>query len=155
MSHRKPAGRRQNRERSAGARVIAPLLGRAVSGPPPAASRSWSAETRAAWARYWASPVARATDLVDEPAVRRLFELLDERGKAWKRYLQQPESVGSTGQLVVSPWAAFALQLDDRIARLERAFGITPSARAALGIAIGEVRRTLDDLAREAAEHVE
>ena len=126
---------------------------RPVNVPTPEAG--WLARTRTAWTAFWRDGIAQLVTPVDGEAARRLFGLYDARQRFWAVFLKAPYSRGSTGQQVLNPAGAFALQLDARIERLERAFGITPAARLQLGVTLGEAKRSLDDLAREAAEGVE
>lgn len=119
----------------------------AVPGPEP----GWSVATRTAWRTYWRDGLAQLTTPVDGVAVRRLFALYDARERLWQLFLRHPLATGSKGQEVMHPAGAFALAIDARVERMERAFGVTPKARAALGITFAEARASLEDLAREAA----
>jgi phage terminase small subunit len=99
--------------------------------------------------------VAQLAEPVDEVFARRLFGMIDARDKLWRIAIEEPLTAGSKRQKRANPTFAMALALDDRIERLGKSFGITPAARAALGISFAEARRSLEDLARDSAEGVE
>lgn len=154
MSHKKPPERRQHHGK-AGPVAVVRTHGKPARPPAPLArGRGWLATTSRAWDAFLASGPAQLTLPVDELALQRLFALYDARTRVWSRFLRRPTAAGSAGQDVVNPMGAFALQLDTRIAQAEKAFGITPKARAALGITFAEATRSLEDLAREAAHRV-
>jgi len=122
-----------------------------VPGPP----RSLLAVTRKSWEAFWTSEVAAAVDASsDMPAIVRLFTLLDERERALRIYRRARLVSGSQGQPVLSPAFKAIAVLDSEIRQLEDRFGLTPRARAALGISIGQARLTLDELNRVAVEAV-
>jgi len=149
VSRKKPPERRQRhgeRPRLTVMRAVRPVS--RSNDPEP----GWLPATRRAFATFWQQEIAQLAQPVDGLAVRRLFALYDGRERAWRLFLKSPYIRGSTGQQVLNPMGAFALQLDARIAPIERAFGITPKARLQLGITFGEARRSLEDLAREAHE---
>lgn len=155
MSHKKPPERRQRHGETPSLAVIRADRppSRLVTVPPP--ESGWLAGTRTAWATFWRNGIAQLAEPVDDVALRRLFALYDARERTWKLFLKEPFTKGSKGQRVVNPMGTFALALDARIEHMERAFGITPKARAALGITFAEAKKSLADLAREAAEGVE
>lgn len=121
----------------------------------PEPAKGWAAETVRAWGVFWRDGLAQLATPVDATAARRLFGMYDARAKLWRLALREPFAAGSTGQKRAHPAWALVFALDDRIARAERAFGITPAARAALGISFAEAKRSLADLARESADGVE
>ncbi|MDQ3380557.1 MAG: hypothetical protein M3546_09575 [Actinomycetota bacterium] len=115
--------------------------------------RGLLAATRQAWEGFWASEVATAVDASsDMPAIVRLFTLLDERERALRIYRRARLVSGSQGQPVLSPAFKAIAVLDSEIRQLEDRFGLTPRARAALGLTIGQARLTLDELNRTAIE---
>lgn len=80
------------------------------------------------WSAYFASPVAAALDTVDLPALERLFKLyaaLDTIDPANDK--DDAEHFAKLARLV---------------APLETALGVTPAARARLGIKLAELKRT-------------
>jgi phage terminase small subunit len=107
--------------------------------------------TGARWATFWTSPVAAAADPVtDLPAVERLFRAYDEVERAGRAFRKQRIVPGSTGQPTLNPLGRYIAQLTSEITALEDRLGLTPKARLALGIQMGEARRTLDDLIAQA-----
>ena len=138
----KAAERRQRRNRPAGQLVA---LGERPAHLP--APRCLLAATRQAWEGFWGSEVAAAVDASsDMPAIVRLFTLLDERERALRIYRRARLVSGSQGQPVLSPAFKAIAVLDSEIRQLEDRFGLTPRARAALGLTIGQARITLDQL---------
>lgn len=109
---------------------------------------------RAAWTTYWKSDVAQVAEDVDLPAVRRLFELYDQRDRAFEIVRSAGLVVkGSVGQVRTNPLIGAIAQLEPIILRLENELGLTPHSRARLGIAVGEEAMTaekLNEMARNA-----
>ena len=144
----KPPERRQRRNARWGAQLVRSAQVEAV----PEAPRDLLRVTRELWKSYWASAVAevveRATDL---PAIRRLFTLHDERERAYRAYRKDRLVEGSKGQPVVNPIARQMSSMDAEIRQLEDRLGLTPKARAQLGVTFGKAQRSLEDLNRELA----
>jgi len=113
---------------------------------PPAADETWLRQFRDAWVNFWRSDLASLVQPLDEVAARRLYALYDERERAWRAYRKRRFIAGSQRQPRLNPLGSFALQLDAQIGRVEKAFGIGPRSRAQLGLAIGGLKKTLDDL---------
>lgn len=82
----------------------------------------------------------------DLPALHRLFGLYEERERAFRGMRRRRIVAGSTGQPSLNPLAKYLAYLDDGIRALEDRFGLTPMARLKLGIAVGEARRSLEEL---------
>jgi P27 family predicted phage terminase small subunit len=79
----------------------------------------------------------------DLPALRRLFLLRDERERAHRKLKSERDTVrGSKGQPVAHPLVARVGALDVEIRHLETLFGLTPAARARLGLALGEAEKS-------------
>lgn len=76
------------------------------------------------WDAYWGSDVARAVKESDLPAISRLFAYYDGRERA------------DTNPDVLLKWERLILPL-------EKELGLTPSARARLGIQTGQAKLTL------------
>lgn len=152
MSRKKPTERRQRHGETPRLAVI--RLDRRAP-PVPSPESGWLLRTKAAWATFWREGIAQLAQPADGEALRRLFALYDARERCWRLFLRRPNVTGSKGQTVLNPMGDFALKLDARIERLERAFGMTPAARLSLGIAFGEARKSLEDLARDAAQGVQ
>jgi hypothetical protein len=103
------------------------------------------------WITFWRSEMARVVDEErDRPALERLFTLYDERERAYQAFRRARLLKGSTKQPVVNPlWRHATATLDPEIRQLEDRFGLTPRSRAQLGLAIGGLKKTLDDLNQE------
>jgi phage terminase small subunit len=99
-------------------------------------SEDWLDSTKAAWAVYWKSDVARVVLDVDEPSIRRLFGLYDQHERAMEVVRKALVVRGSTGQIRTNPLADHALRLEGAILRLEDVLGITPAGRSRLGIGV-------------------
>jgi P27 family predicted phage terminase small subunit len=56
---------------------------------------------------------------------------------------------GSKGQQVLNPLARAVATFDAEIRALEDRFGLTPQARARLGVVFGEAHRSLEQINRE------
>lgn len=137
MPEKKPTNRRQGRgTRDAGAVVALPpkqsaLLARQVD-------PSWPATVQSAWVELWQSPLAGHVRDTDQPALRRLFDYRAALVRAQVAFDAEPTSVGSTGQPVLSPWAAEIHRLEGQIQKLEDRFGLTPLSRLRLGVTFEE-----------------
>jgi P27 family predicted phage terminase small subunit len=112
---------------------------------PPAPSGLLAASTRA-WSTLWGSPLASAFLPSDLPALSRLFELRDERVRAFRAARKARVVQGSKGQPVLSPMVGYVASLDAEIRNLEDRFGLTPRARLQLGVTFGEAHRSLADV---------
>ena len=101
---------------------------------------------RKEWVEYWASPVARAADGVDLPVIRRLFCYRDELLRASKLWNglnpldRWPES--ARGAPIQHPMLRRMEKLEELVVRLETQLGLTPMARARLGIELGNAELT-------------
>jgi P27 family predicted phage terminase small subunit len=135
----KPDGHAQGHRR----RVPLELVAAAVVPEPPT---GLLAVTRASWEVFWRSEVAGATTAVDLPAVRRLFGFYDQFERAQRAARKSLLIAGSKGQMRLNPLADYALKLDATILRLENELGLTPMSRARLGLTIGAMQRTLEEL---------
>lgn len=134
---KKPADRRQRSNRSdLGAVVALPVQSSA-----PATARAdltWVPEVQEQWAELWSSPLAGALKPTDVPALRRLFTYRSRWYEAMERFEAEPETTGSRGQVVASPWAAEIHRLEGAIQKLEDKCGLTPMARLRLGVTFEE-----------------
>ena len=83
---------------------------------------------------------------VDLHALRRLFTLRDTYDGLVREGRKTMLVPGSTGQPRANPLWDMAVKIEQQIARLEAQFGLTPSARMALGIAVGQAYNSLDAL---------
>ena len=60
--------------------------------------------------------------------------------------------VGSQGQAVLNPLYSAMLKIDAEIRQMEDRIGLSPKARVSLGIQIGQMKKSLDDLNSELEE---
>jgi hypothetical protein len=146
-----PRKRSDQRQDNRQARELVVLAGGAGVSVPQARDE-WRDEMRTAWDEFWSSDVAQAIEVEHLPALRRLFEMRDLQSRAWERYRAQPYVDGSMGQPVTNPAFAEATKLESACVALEDRLGLSPKARANLGIAIGQAALTAADLNRMAQE---
>jgi P27 family predicted phage terminase small subunit len=143
----KPEHLRQGHRKRPALTVSGPSVPVDVPAPPSGLLKVTSAR----WDAFWRSPVAAAADPVtDLPAVERLFRAYDEVERAGRAFRKGRIVQGSTGQPVLNPLSRYIAQLTSEITGLEDRLGLTPKARLALGIQMGEARRSLNDLIQEA-----
>jgi P27 family predicted phage terminase small subunit len=114
----------------------------------PEPSKRWLKTTRDAWVVLWDHNLTGAYEPTDLPALRRLFDLRDQRARFERAVASRPLVEGSQGQQVLNPLARQVSALDGEIRALEDRFGLTPAARLRLGITLGEAAKTLADLQR-------
>jgi P27 family predicted phage terminase small subunit len=152
---RKPQGRAQGHRRQVREEErVAPGLAVEVRGAQdvtPLPPEGLLPKIRDRWRTFWRSEMARIVDEDrDRPAIERLFTLYDERERAYQAFRRARLVKGSTKQPVVNPlWRHATATLDPEIRQLEDRFGLTPRSRAQLGLAIGGLKKTLDDMNRE------
>lgn len=126
-------------------------------------SPRWFKRTQGAYVEYVSSPVANVIDPIDLPAVFRLFSYYDLWERLFHKWHAELEAyartgasgqltfddegnplrdpllgIGSGGQAVVQPILASMRQLEASIRQLEDKLGVTPQARARLGIDLSE-----------------
>jgi P27 family predicted phage terminase small subunit len=147
---RKPADRRQRRNQPAATLVAVARVARPTPEPP----TGLLAASVTAWARLWHSELAAHYLDTDMPAIERLWGLYDERARAIKVATKGRIVEGSKAQPVLNPLLPYVASLDSEIRALEDRFGLTPKARLALGIQLGEAHRSLADLNRAFMEEV-
>lgn len=103
-----------------------------------AADDRWPAGVQAEWVELWQSPIVSQFRDTDVPALRRLFDYRSALERAQAAFDAEPTSVGSTGQPVLSPWAAEIHRIEAQIQKLEDRFGLTPLSRLRLGVIVEE-----------------
>lgn len=123
--------------------VPSALPGPPMEAPPP--PKGISQAMKDEWVVFWGSPQAALVVPAHLPALRRLFELRYQRERYAQHVLDDATSVGSTGQLVLSPLVKHLPVLDAAILALEDRFGLTPKSSMSLA---GQ----FDDAHRAAAE---
>jgi len=148
MGERGPVGRNVGHRK----KLVVKLVPKVAEPPPPPAGLLL--KTRRDWQTFWASDVSRLVQDVDLPDLERWFTLLDE----WRRLLRAHRSgrfvEGSAGQVAISPAARHMAVLESGLDRIGRKFGIGPMSRARLGLTVGALHRTLDELNAEATVSV-
>lgn len=137
MTAKKPAPRRQGRGTKDVGAVVA-LVPAQQTPMVAAADLAWRDDVREAWAELWSSPLAGHFRPTDVPALRRLFDYRHQLIEAGERYAEEPMTVGSMGQPVLSPWAAEVHRLEATVQKLEDRFGLTPMSRLRLGVTYEE-----------------
>jgi P27 family predicted phage terminase small subunit len=101
------------------------------------------AATRARWCSYWESRISQAANAkADGFRLERWIRDVDEWYRCGAAFRRRRMVTGSTGQPVLNPLASYISELERRIAAAETEFGMTPQARARLGLHIGEARLT-------------
>jgi P27 family predicted phage terminase small subunit len=140
----KKDGGRQRPHRGEARPVVVPINARPQDVP--AAPSGLLVASVVAWERLWASPLASTFTETDAEALARLFELRDERGRMWRAARKARLVEGSQGQPRINPLFTTIAAMDAEIRQLEDRFGLSPRARLALGIQLGEARRSLADL---------
>ena len=110
--------------------------------PPPGLLK----RNRELWVECWTSDVGSVWDpKMDRKAVVRLFQLYDERDRAYRHLNKHGRfSAGSQGQLILSPSVKYVAMLDGPILALEDRLGLTPRARLQLGLAVIDTQRSLN-----------
>ena len=88
----------------------------------------------------------------DGQAVCRLFQLYDEEARLTRAVRRRRWVPGSTGQPTLSPLHGERRAVRAEIRQLEDRFGLNPKAAAGLGISLGGLKKTMDELNREANE---
>ena len=115
----------------------------------------WLDETKAAWQAYWTSELGRTANETDLPALLRLFGYRDEHARLTAVTLLEdfePLVKGSTGQTVMSPVYKALQDLERQILALEDRFGLNVKNRQAIGAAMVDTAKSLDDLNRRVRE---
>ena len=134
---KKPADRRQRGRSRSDMRTNAVAVPD-VAPRAPEGLAAWSDATSGAWVELWSSPLAVHYKQSDVAALCRLFTYRQRLDDALARAVAEPESKGSTGQMVISPWHAEIHRLEAAIGKLEDRFGLTPLARIRLGVSLEE-----------------
>ena len=100
--------------------------------------------------RSGAADLANVMDPADTPVLQRLFGMRDAQARAMARWRKTPYIEGSQGRPVKNPAFDEGMVLERAIVALEDRIGLSPKARANLGIAIGQARLTAAELNRMA-----
>lgn len=128
------AGRRRQRRNT---RSRAEIAARQPKAPAP--RTGWQASTKRRWGEFWASEAARVLlPAVDAAALERLFDLYDERERAYRDFAKRRFVVGSQGQQVLNPLGRLISAFDAEIRQLEDRLGFSPASRLRLGLELAE-----------------
>jgi P27 family predicted phage terminase small subunit len=84
------------------------------------------------WHAFWRTPMARAVQVSDLPALHRLYQLRLRHQVAQDDCDTAPLILGSQGQEVANPRCAQAAQYSKEILGLEDRFGLNPQSRLRL-----------------------
>ena len=107
------------------------------------------------WVAFWDSELGQSPAIrrdTDLGVIERLWQLYDERDRAYQGYRRSRLVTGSQGQLVLNPLGRMYLDLEGKIQALEDRIGLSPMARLKLGITFGQAHASLDDLNRRMNE---
>ena len=128
---------KRRRQRANRTRPAAKVSASRPKAPP--ARKEWYAETKRRWERFWKSDAARVlAPAVDAAAVERLFDLYDERERAYRDFTKRRFVEGSQGQQVLNPLGRLIASFDGEIRQLEDRLGFSPASRLRLGLELGE-----------------
>ena len=87
---------------------------------------------------------------VDDAAIERLFDLYDERERAYQDFRRQRFVKGSQGQDVLNPLGRLIASFDGEIRQLEDRLGFSPKSRLNLGIELEQPAAPATPSARSA-----
>lgn len=97
--------------------------------------------TRSVWELVWTSGIASALQPQDQVSLQRWIRYLDEWNRC-EREMTKPRFdrlvAGSRGQLVLNPLIPYMQQLEGLMTKLEDKLGLSPMARARLGLTAAE-----------------
>lgn len=128
---------KRKRQRASRSRPSAPLAVTRPKAPP--ARREWLASTKLRWKTFWGSEAARVlVPEIDQAALERLFDLYDERERAYEGFRRERFVKGSQGQDVLNPLGRLISSFDGEIRQLEDRLGFSPASRLRLGLEIVE-----------------
>lgn len=106
-------------------------------------------ETVARWEAFWRSDMARHVQpAADMGRIIRWVQAWDEWIRATRAFKKKRVVSGSQGQPVLNPLGGYIDKLEGVIARAEMEFGMTPMARARLGLTAAQGAVTAAQLNR-------
>ena len=106
------------------------------------------AKAKRIWNAFWTSPIASAVDpRSDLHRVERWIYWIDqfEKTKA-KIETEGLVTMGSTGQQTLGPLSKWLITCEAAIQRAEQDMGLTPRARAQLGVTLSALHRTAKEI---------
>ena len=98
------------------------------------------------WKDFFASEVSEVVGPADRYALRRWIEAVDQRERYAELVRDEPTVEGSQGQPVLNPLAKRLDAIENEIRKFEAQFGMTPKARADLGVQTGAAAMTAQRL---------
>ena len=155
MGSRGPIQKRHGRQRRDNLPAVTALADVEIERPPAPQHLLWS--SRQLWARFWGSVVAQAVEInADYGSIRRWIRAHDELERLRRRVLEpqsvdEPDSVmveDSRGREILNPLYRRIRALEGEILALEDRFGMTPLARARLGLMANTAQLTAEELRR-------
>ena len=134
MTGRKPSDRRQNRE----TKDLPPEEGWPEGAvEPPRAPQGLSDDIEAAWDAFWRlAPLSRRVSDADRLPLMRLFTLYEVYQRSISDFMREPYVKSDRGTMIAHPGWNIANAAMRQILPLERQFGVTPKARAELGVSL-------------------
>lgn len=133
MTQRKPSDRRQGR----GTTDLPSVEDASGLVEPPPAPPGLSEGIEAAWDAFWRlAPLSRRVSDADLVPLVRLFQLYEIYSRAIATFMEEPYTKSERGTTVAHPSWNVANAAMRQILPLERQFGVTPRARAELGVSL-------------------
>lgn len=105
--------------------------------------------TRERWDRFWISEQSRLVGGAMVDVIIRWALLWDEWERAHQAVKKSPMVDGSQGQPVAHPLISRMSSLETELRQLEDRLGLSPRSAVNLGLGLGQMRKTLDDLNRD------
>lgn len=102
--------------------------------------------SKSAWATFWESLSAKATEAVDIIVAERWLLAYDEHTRALNAFRRKRLVEGSTGQPVLNPLATWVASREAAMHKAEQQLGIGTKNRADLAIGVGTARMTAAQL---------
>lgn len=146
MGRRGPVGNDQGHRKHA-ERTVITIVPKGPKAPPiPRVDPDWLPKVKRMWRDFWRDPLSASIAPTDIPVLRRLFDYRDRWQRAMDLTVGEIVVRGSVDQVRLHPLADHCTKLEAAMIRLETELGLTPMARARLGITIGEAMDSLDEI---------
>ena len=114
---------------------------------------SWLPEIQEQWQDFWTTDLSNAIDKAQLPVLKRLFRLRNEQQIFIELAAREDYfSNGSKEQLKIHPARDEIRKLEPLIVALEDRLGLSPKAKANLGLATASTMLTVEHLNAEARE---
>lgn len=142
-----------HRKRPADLRALPAPVEDAEELPAPTAPRGLLARSRDIWKRFWSSELSEHVDReADMYRVERWIRDVDELERAWRLFRSERFVTGSMGQVRINTVWKVVQDCEARVRLAEDQLGMTPLARARLGLTLGQAGNALDELNRRMNE---